>query len=64
MKSLFPHTEHNATKRILSLILLLSLQFSTFAHAGIFAIMPVEKQWLMNSQNPSILDIFYAKYDL
>lgn len=58
MKSLFPHTEHNATKRILSLILLLSLEFSTFAHAGMLAIMPIEKQWLSTMQNPSILDLF------
>lgn len=58
MKSLFPHTEHNATKRILSLILLLSLEFSTFAHAGMLSIMPIEKQWLSTIQNPSILDLF------
>ena len=58
MKSLFPHTEHNATKRILSLILLLSLEFSTLAHAGMLAIMPIEKQWLSTMQNPSILDLF------
>lgn len=58
MKSLFPHTEHNAIKRILSLLLLLSLEFSTFAHAGMLAIMPIERQWLSATQNPSILDLF------
>ena len=58
MKSLFPHTEHNATKRILSLILLLSIEFSTLAHAGMLAIMPIERQWLSTMQNPSILDLF------
>ncbi len=61
MKSLFPHTEHNAIKRILSLVLLLSLEFSTFAHAGMLAIMPIEKQWLTNTQNTSILDFFLSK---
>jgi hypothetical protein len=60
MKSLFPYTEHNSTKRILSLILLLSLQFSTFAHAGILAIMPVEDQWFSRTQNGSFFD-WYKK---
>ena len=44
MKSLLLHTEHNAVKRVLSLMLILSFEFSAFAHAGILAIMPVEKR--------------------
>ncbi len=58
MKSLLLHTEHNAVKRVLSLMLILSFEFSAFAHAGILAIMPVEKQWFASSQNPSILGPF------